>query len=115
MGENYQINITGSGQLNADAVAVGTGAKAVSHGSSRELRDEIRQLLEEVREAVRDGELAEEVAHDAEELVEATEADNPDETKVRGLLDKISSAVQPVGALATTVSEIQGAVGALFG
>lgn len=116
---NYGINISGSGQLNADAVAVGPGAKAVSHGNPqelRELREQVHDLLGELRAALGDGRLDDDdVVRDAEELVEAADDEDPDQGTIQRLLSRISSSVGQVADLANAVTNVQGAVSSLFG
>ncbi|MDI2032300.1 DUF5955 family protein [Saccharopolyspora sp. TS4A08] len=123
MAENHGINISGSGQLNADAVAAGPHARAVSYGNSRELRElreQIQQLRAELRRAVDDGELddgelAGGAVREADELVAAAEEDTPDRGRISRLLAGISSSAGHVGELATAVTNVEGAVSAFFG
>ncbi|RRO14705.1 hypothetical protein EIL87_18330 [Saccharopolyspora rhizosphaerae] len=116
---NYGINVSGSGQFNADAVAVGPGARAVSHGNAqqvRELQRQVEQLLGELRAARADGRLEDdEVVRDAEALADAADGENPDQGRISRLLSGISSSVGQVGELATAVTNVQGAVSSLFG
>ncbi|MGI8310066.1 hypothetical protein [Saccharopolyspora hattusasensis] len=118
MKDNYGINISGSGSFNADAVAVGIGAQAVSAGGSQELRDlqeQVRELLAALRTARNGGEIdSDDVVADAEQLEEEINNDSPDKSRILGLLRNISSTVTQVGDLATAVQNAQDAVGSLL-
>lgn len=118
MGNNYGINISGSGSFKAETVAVGQGAQAFSAGGSQELQnlqEQIRELLDDLRAAREDGEIdRDDVVADAELLDEEINSDSPDKSKVMGLLRRISAAVTHVGDLAASVQTTQDAVGSLL-
>ncbi|MDA3642422.1 hypothetical protein LZ318_20980 [Saccharopolyspora indica] len=114
MGDNYGINVSGKGSFQAESVAVGQGAQAISAGSSQELREQVRELLAVLRTASEDGRLdGDDVVADAELLDAEVNDGSPDKSKVLGLLSKISSAVTQVGDLATAVRATQDAVSSL--
>ncbi|MER7079257.1 hypothetical protein SAMN02982929_02376 [Saccharopolyspora kobensis] len=114
MGDNYGIQIGGSGRLRAESVAAGEGAQAFSTGGSEELREQVRALLAALRSARDDGELdSDDVLADAELLDAEVNDDSPDKSKVLGLLSRLSSAVAQFGDLATAVRTARDAVDSL--
>ncbi|RKT89210.1 hypothetical protein SAMN05421805_101766 [Saccharopolyspora antimicrobica] len=115
MGDNYGIQIGGSGSLRAESVAAGQGAQAISAGGSEEVREQVRVLLAALRAARDEGGLdSDDVVADAELLDAEINDDSPDKSKALGLLNRLSSAVAQFGDLATAVRNTRDAVDSLL-
>jgi hypothetical protein len=117
MGDNYGIVNSGSGSINADAMAAGPGAQAISGGSSGQLRDlqeQVGALLTALRTAGGSGEVDGDVVETGELVEEELRKERPNKRTILGLLQGISSGVTQVAHLATAVNDIQAAVSTLF-
>ncbi|HET6501259.1 MAG TPA: hypothetical protein VFG87_10910 [Amycolatopsis sp.] len=117
MGDNYGIVNSGSGSINADAMAAGRGARAVSGGGSAQLQDlqtQVSALLAALREAGGSGEIDGDVVETGELVEQELGKERPNKRTILGLLQGIASGVTQVAHLATAVTDIQAAVSALF-
>lgn len=117
MGDNYGILNSGSGSINAEAIAAGHGARAVSGGGSEQLEDlqaQVRALLTALRTAGSNGEIDGDVVETGELVEHELGKERPNRRMILGLLQGIASGVTQVAHLATAVADIEAAIHALF-
>jgi hypothetical protein len=117
MGDNYGIVNNGSGSINADAMASGPGAQAISGGGSAQLRDlqtQVGALLAALREARGSGEIDDDVVETGEAVEQELRKERPNKRTILGLLQGIASGVTQAAHLVTAVTDLQASVSALF-
>jgi hypothetical protein len=117
MGDNYGIVNKGSGSINADAMAAGPKAQAISTGGSAELRElqaQVGALVAALREARGSGEVDDDVVDTGEAVEQELRKERPNKRTVLGLLQAIASGVTGTTHLVTAVTDLQAAVSTLF-
>jgi hypothetical protein len=108
--ENRGIVISG-GTVNIGALAQGSHAKAsnrqvVNAGPDEDLRALIRDLLTALRE--HDAELTDAPA--ASEAARELEQAQPDRSRIRALLDRITATAGPIADIAAAVAAVRSAI-----